>query len=748
MAAKPKPGRRRPKRRPLRLFLLAAAAALIAATALLILGAERKLSQLVVGGLGESFSTRVYSAAFPLDEQTPISPARLLERLERLGYRAGVPPLTAGQYLWQAPVLQLHLRGFAAPLPAQEPGIFQLTQSSEERWTLTGASRITLEPEVAAELSGPKKVRRDPASAEELPRPLKDAVIAAEDKRFLTHRGVDPRAIMRSAWHNAVGSDLHGGSTITQQLVKNLFLTPKRHWRRKLSEAALALYLELRYSKEKILTLYLNHIYFGQEGPVSVAGIKAAARFYFDKPLSELSLPDCALLAGLIRSPHRYNPRRDPAAAKQRRDFVLKRMQDEGMISAEQRQQASAAPLALAAAQKTRKDKNDNAYFLAEVVRQALPRFGEDALFRQGLSLYTTMDPLLQKAAQRALRLSKNQAALVALDPATGRVLALAGGRDYAESQFNRATQASRQPGSAFKPFLYGAALENGFTPASTLEDSKKAYKKGPKTWTPENYDGVYHGTTTVREALAHSMNAASLDLANKLGPKRVIEYARRLGIISPLEPSLALVLGVSEVNLLELTGAYAAFANGGFKVTPRLITSVSDAEGQVLEYTTLERDPVLKPADAFLMTSMLASVIKEGTARSLSALGWTRSSAGKTGTTNDGRDAWFIGYTRELLAGVWVGDDDHRSIKATGAKDAGPVWVSFMQEASAGPDRPFVQPQGLVTVKLDPASGYLARTGCPVKQDEVFVIGSEPVERCPLHVGGLKGWFKRLFGG
>jgi penicillin-binding protein 1B len=500
--------------------------------------------------------------------------------------------------------------------------------------------------------------------------------------------------------------------------------------------------LEARLSKERILSLYLNEIYMGQDGPMAVAGVKAAARFYFDKDLRRLDLGECAMLAGLIRSPYRYNPRRDPTAAVQRRDFVLRRMREEGSISAERLCGALTEPLAVTA--RPLRERRGPSYFVAEVIRQALPRYGEEAIFREGLSIHTTMDPLAQEAAQNAVRRLSSQAALVALSPQDGRVLALVGGRDFAESQFNRATQARRQPGSAFKPFLYGAALEKGYTPASLIDDRPKTYPGAAGPWRPRNYDGVYMGTTTLRNALAHSLNAAALDLANQIGPAATAEFARRMGIGSPLENSLALALGASEVSLLELTASYAPFSNGGFRVEPRLIDEVADAQGEVLEFDVGKRESVLAPAQAYLLTSLLESVVQEGTAQDLSRLGFARPCAGKTGTTENGRDAWFVGYTPQLLAGVWVGDDRNRPLKLTGAKDALPVWAAFMKTASEGPATPFTRPQGLVTVTIDPASGLRARAGCPQRQGEVFLAGTEPTAECPLHPGGVWGWLQK----
>lgn len=420
------------------------------------------------------------------------------------------------------------------------------------------------------------------------------------------------------------------------------------------------------------------------------------------------------------------------------------------MITAGERTAAGAEPLNLAELP-YRPEKSDNDYFTAEVVLRLMLRYDEDEVFRYGLSVYTTLDTELQTAASEAVRRARYDAALVAIEPDSGSVLALAGGKDYGFSQFNRATQAKRQPGSAFKPFVYGAALEAGFTPATLLKDAPRRYRNpGGVRWDPRNYGGVYYGASTLRLALARSLNSATLDLAERVGPAGIIAFAARLGINSPLENSLAVALGASEVELLELTAAYAPFANGGFRVEPALITAVEDARGSVLEYGIRERVQVIQPALAALMTSLLESVVREGTAVVLGRdHGWVRPAAGKTGTTTGGRDAWFIGYTPGLLAGVWAGDDLNRAVGVAGSGDALPLWAAFMKTALAGrPAEEFTRPaEGLIPEKIDPASGLLAVAGCPERRTELFLAGTEPVKKCPLHSRGVKGWFKRLFG-
>lgn len=745
------------RRRPFGPLWLWAAAILLALTGLGALWfaaqAERKLSTLVLGGLGESFSTRIWSAPFAVKNGARAEAPRLIERLDRLGYRRTEAHPLKGEYRWAPPEMTVYLRGHRIPGSEQAEGAFVLRRSDDAGWLLFDGlggtvPELRLEPELVVELAGEKSQRREPAEWEQIPASLRDAVISTEDKRFWSHHGLDPRAMARATLANLRGRDLQGASTITQQLSKNLFLSPRRTFRRKLSEAALSIYLELRLDKQRILTLYLNHIYLGQDGSASVMGVRSAARHYFSKEVSDLTLPESALIAGVIRGPGVYNPFRDPKAAKARRDFVLRRMREEDKISALELDAALEEPLAVKSplAQDRRDGTHtESAYYAAEVVRQLLPRYGGDSLYRHGLSIHTAMDPVLQSLARKALSKSKHQAALAAIDPRDGSVLALIGGRSFGESQFNRATQAQRQPGSAFKPFVFAAALGINLTPATVLRDKPKTWA-GHKDWSPANYEGVYHGTATMRQALTKSLNAATLDLAERVGIRRVQATARACGITSPMRDDLGLALGASEVGLLELVSAYSPFAHGGIRPEPRLVTSVVDSDGVVFEAAAPSITVALDPATAFLMNSMLESVTREGTARGLKALGVTFPAAGKTGTTNDGRDAWFVGYTSALLAGVWVGDDQNRPLKLTGGKNALPLWAAFMKEAAA--DRPgeaFPRPETVLEVIICPESGMVARSGCPGKRSELFLAGTEPRSDCALHRGGIVGWLQRM---
>lgn len=728
------------------------AAAVLLGSFLVVLYGLYRLSHMPPEKLEERFPARIYSGSFVVTPGAPVSAEGLETRLMRLGYVSTEdPPQAPGRYLRGGGDFEIHLRGFPQSLwPAPQRRV-ELSLDRKGRARCDGP--FWLEPELLAELRAPEGIQREAVRFEELPDHLVHAVVSVEDRRFFDHWGVDLLALGRATLANLrAGRAVQGGSTITQQVVKNLFLVPRKALWRKAAELVLALYLETRYSKGEILTLYLNQSYWGQSGRVSIAGVKAAARFYFDKSLFQLTVSESALLAGLLRSPLRYNPFRDPQAALERRNFVLRAMHRSGRLEPSLYQQAVREELRMNPSPHPPTGKAD--YFVAEVTQELLERYPDDVVLRRGISVYTTLDPLLQEIAQAAAvsSTSGGQAALVSLDPHSGAVLALVGGKSFTRSQFNRATQARRQPGSAFKPFVYGAALrsraEDGrpFTAASLLLDEPRKYPTPQGPWSPENYDGVYHGTATFRRALAFSMNSATVGLAKSVGPRAVAEYARMLGIHSPLRLELGLALGASEVTLLELTAAYAAFANGGRAVWPYLIEAVVDREGEVLQRRQPQTEQALRPGEAYLMTSLLEGVVRDGTAKSLVAMGFARPAAGKTGTSSDGRDAWFIGYTPGLLTGVWVGEDRPVSLQVTGASAALPIWASVMRQALAGrPEEAFEIPEDVGWIKVDPANGLRAVSGCPNAVRELFLTGAPPPGFCPLHPGGVKGWFQRF---
>lgn len=757
------------KGRALRGPLLAVGAAAAAAAALAagaFVYAERSLAPLVSGDLSPAYTTRVYAAPKVLRVGEPMSAPELAARLGRLGYAPGIPD-RPGLYRSERPSsgtarTEVFLRDFEHPFLRATPRrvVVEVEEGRLSALRLADGAPLVeacLEPEALYEVSKAGRVRRRPLKPGEAPAWMLDAVVSTEDRRFREHRGVDPRGILRAAVKNVRGGRLaEGGSTLTQQLAKNLFLTPRRTLRRKLVEAALALYLDARYSKDEILRLYLDTVYFGQDGPVGVFGLSAAAKHLFDKSPSELTLAECATLAGMLASPGRFDPRRDPEASVERRRVVLAAMRRDGRVTPAEERAAGVAELRLAGGAAARPRAAD--YFLAYVERLLAERHPEAHLMARGVTIHTTIDPWLQDAARRALTKAKHQAALVALDPADGSVRALVGGKDYATAPFDRATRALRQPGSAFKPLLYAAALTDpdggvpDFTAASLLEDAPRSWDVPQGTWTPKNYDGVYRGTVTVRAALAGSYNAAAVDLAAQVGVARVTRLARRLGVTGELRPELGLALGASEVTLLELTGAYVPFANGGRSIEPHAVEAVLDAEGLVLEARAGTSDRVFSEAEAALMTDLLREPVRSGTAKGLAKWGMAGAAAGKTGTTDDGRDAWFIGYTPWLVAGVWTGEDKPRPLPQTGASAAMPVWAEFMTAAlppdlrAPGAPDPWPRPEGLVTAEVDPASGLLAHDGCPLRASELFLEGTKPSADCPLHKKSVLGRLKDLF--
>ncbi len=584
----------------------------------------------------------------------------------------------------------------------------------------------------------------------EIPSPLRDAVIAIEDARFYSHFGVDLRGIARAAYENFRRNRIvEGGSTITQQLAKVLFLTPDRSFERKVKEALLALELEKRYSKDRLLEIYLNQIYLGH----GAYGVEAAARTYFGASVQELTLSQAALLAALPRAPGNYSPFEHPDVARRRRAVVLTRMVEQGYITPEQAKRANAAPLGLVAPERRR---GTGQYFL-EYLQQGLEaKFGSDMVFKGGLSVYTTLNPVMQRSAEQALReglraLAARQAAKVAgkgapappvpegavlvIEPQTGYIKTLVGGSDFARSEFNRAVHARRQPGSAFKPFVYLAALEAGRTPADLLDDSPLSYTFGGKTWAPENYDGKFRGQITLQQALEESVNVPTIRLAEQVGVNRVIDAAKRLGIQSTLQPNLALALGASDVTLLELTAAYAALANQGARMEPIAIRYVTDGQGRLVEENIPQGRDAVSPAVAYVLTQMLRGAVERGTAAGARVLG--RPIAGKTGTTNDFSNAWFVGYTPSVTVAVWVGHDRLRSLghDETGARAALPIWIALMREILKDkPVEDFTPPDNVLLARVDMTTGFLATPNCPKPVVMAFVAGTEPTRFCPVH--------------
>ena len=719
----------------------------------------------------------IYAAGQLLAPGLSIEAADLPGTLRRLGYReTQSSPAAPGQFHRGPNLWELHLRARDDPR-ASRPAlpVRLLVDGDRIRELITVAGEpleeIELEPETLIGLGGAGNRLRQPVPLTAVPKHLVQAVLAAEDHRFFEHDGVDARAVARALWVNLRrGEVAQGGSTLTQQLVKNLVLTPKRTWGRKAREVALALALERRYSKDEILSAYLNGIYLGQHGGFAVYGFGAAARSFFGKDVERLTLGEAATLAGIIRAPNTYSPVQHPERARERRNLVLRRMRDLRMLDDKTLAQATKERLVVQHRTAVTALGPYFADFVRAQVEQVQPA---DEASTGGLRIYTTLNPVLQRAAEaalvrgidrlegqyRALRrrdsAARLQGAIVALDVRTGEIRAMVGGRDYVQSQFNRVTQARRQPGSAFKPFVYLAALGQGprgeppqFTPASLLEDRPLTIGAGRNAWTPRNYENRYEGTVTVRRALEQSLNAATVWMADAIGYDAVVHAAREAGFTSPMEPVPALVLGSFEVTPIELASAYATLASGGDRIRPTALRAVVDREGDVTE-PPADRSPGPRPDEAFLITHLLRGVIDRGTGASARALGVEGPVAGKTGTTNEGRDAWFVGYTPRLVALVWIGFDQRDVLRLSGAQAALPIWADFMRTALGVVPAPPPEPPPSITFRdVDAANGKLATVWCPVVIREAFLASTEPRESCPDHTPGtaVRSFFQRLF--
>jgi 1A family penicillin-binding protein len=569
-----------------------------------------------------------------------------------------------------------------------------------------------------------------------IPAFLQRAVVAVEDARFYEHGGIDIRGIARALVKDVVKRKLvEGGSTITQQLVKNKYLSGEKTIDRKVQEGLMALEFENKYSKKQILEMYFNEIYYGH----GAWGIAQAARLYFDKSPEELTDGECALLAGVPKNPGRYNPLGEPAKVAGRRDVVLKRMADLKMITPRQKQK-------LRAQRVTYTPPAQAPYYLAHVRNKLVERYGPGIIEQGGLEVVAALDLNLQKQAEQALRdgvqrLSPQlQGALVCLDPATGDLVAAVGSVDFAQSPYDRAFAARRQPGSAIKPFVYAAALEKGVTAGDIWDDTPVAYNRGNnELWQPQNYDGKYQGELSLRQALASSNNVIAVKLLDAIGIPYFTDFTGKLGL--PLRPQngLALALGTEEVTLSDLVLAYAPLASGGTRPEVRTIIRVYDRQRQTWTENPPAVTPVLAPATAFVTTQLLKDVMVSGTAKNLKKFSQQRPAAGKTGTTDDYRDAWFIGYTPQLVTGIWVGYDKPKpgGKGFTGGVVAAPIWERFMRPALAtAPVVDFVQPDTVVAVAIDPVTGYRATPACPHPRDEFYIVGTQPTAYCPKHGG------------
>jgi len=721
-------------------------------------------------------ATFIYAAGQPLAPGVHVQRVGLPATLARLGYaETRATPPSPGLFRRSAGTWEIYLRAgedaaALVRLQVVDDRIAKLTRAGQD------VASVTLEPEVLASATDRPGEDHKPVRIEETPRVLINAVLAAEDHRFFEHGGLDVRALLRAAWANLrAGRVKEGGSTITQQLVKVRLLSPQRTFFRKLREAWLAAVVESRYSKERILEAYLNEIYLGQRGPIAIRGVGSASRAYFGKEVHQLTTAEAALIAAIIRGPNIYSPAVDPDRAREHRNVVLAQMRDLKMITSDEFERARRAPVQV----RSLASPGQSAPYFVDYVRQELEQRFEGISRVRGVRIATTLDLSLQRFAEAAAvrgldRLESSlppgyrrdparrlQVAVLVVEPATGEIRALVGGRDYLASQFNRVTSARRQPGSAFKPIVFLAALRAGdgapfFTPASRVEDLPITLEFNGEPWSPRNYDDRYEGIVTVRQALEQSLNSATVRIAQTVGLPNVIETARALGLSGQLAPVPAMALGAFEVTPLALARAYLPLANGGIRpAAVSGIRTVQFGDDEVKPAAAEESARVVSPAEAWLLTSLLKGVVTSGTASAVRASGLPDVVAGKTGTTNDGRDAWFVGYSPRLLALVWVGFDNGEPHGMSGAKAALPIWLDFMKQAlDAYPQKTdFETPAGISFADIDATNGKRAARACPVIVREAFLTGTEP-PLCDRHRGvidhvldgwnRLTDWFRR----
>ena len=600
--------------------------------------------------------------------------------------------------------------------------------------------------------------KREVISLDRVPNHLIQAFVAGEDARFFQHKGLDYLAILRALFRNIFSGEIvQGGSTITQQVVKSLLLSPEKSFARKIREAILAYKIEKYLTKEEILFLYLNQIYLGH----GAYGVAAAAESYFGKKVEELNIAESALLAGLPQAPNKNSPYQHPQQAKKRQVYILNRMADEGFISSSEVIKATQAPYMIRSKEKPSIEKAP--HFIEYIRRHIEEKYGKDALYKNGLQVFTTVNLYFQRTAQEAMEsglkeIDKREkypsadmpftpeGALICFNLETGYVEAMVGGRDFKKSQFNRAVQARRQTGSAFKPIIYASALDKGYTPASIVVDAPIVFEWGNQKWKPKNFEGKYLGPTTLRNALTHSINVVTVKIAKDIGVDYIRDYAKKLGISSPLYRELSMALGSSSVSLYELTKAYAVFANQGRSFKPTFIKKILDRDGNLLEenlpsfYFGEElnaEEQVIAPQTAYLITYLLQGVVQHGTGWRARSLG--RPVAAKTGTTDQFMDAWFIGYTPQWITGIWVGFDEERSLgeNETGARAASPIWVTFMSKILKDkPMKDFPVPEGVEFMKIDPQTGQVSsgREGIL----ECFREGTGPTQKTtsPIKTG------------
>ncbi len=704
-------------------------------------------SQIIDARLASGYLTSrpgLYAAPRVLQSGQKLSREKLVTVLRRAGYvESNASDVWSGSFVVDGSAVEIR----PGPSRKRQPKVVRVLFENDEIAEVRGddvlLESFALEPEILSNDLSSKGGKREVLSFSEIPHVLVHAILAIEDRRFFDHSGVDVGGLTRALLRNVGDERLaQGGSTITQQLVKNTYLSPEKTLDRKYAEAMLSVALERRLSKNDIFALYCNEIYLGQRGAVAVRGVKDAAKVFFGKELRDLTLAEAATLAGMIQSPARYSPVRHAGAAGTRRNAVLAGMQRNGWISMDQYTAASSEPVVVAPSGGV--ENSLAPYFVDYVNRLAESELDTSA---SGQRIYTTIDLELQDAAEQALKRQldrldtlyadrnvRPQAALVALEPHTGKILAMVGGRNYADSQLNRTTDAMRQPGSTFKPFVYSAALEDGMSPLQMFMDAPREFVYDrDKIYRPANYGGGYSmREVTMRTGLVRSLNVVTVDIALRTGLARTSNLATRFGLPKP-ERYPALALGTEEVTPLQLASAYAAFVNEGRRVEAKAITSVG--EPPAAHAMSPAMDQVVSPATAYMITNMLAGVIERGTARKARGAVPGTAIAGKTGTSRDG---WFVGYSPNLVCVVWIGFDDNKQLGLTGAEAALPAWVDFMKDAIAlRPDlggANFECPEGIKFVEIDSGTGLRSTVTCPLRELIAVTERMSPNLECYLH--------------
>jgi penicillin-binding protein 1B len=706
-----------------------------------------------------ALTSAIYSAPFGVTAGDQIRPLHLIERLERLSYSQVPQALHPGEYSMQPGAMAIYVREFRVGDRGYPATLVHLSFDGDR---VTGVAdsfgvalpQATLEPEVIGRLLADAPAERVEVSLNEVPPYLIKGLLATEDRFFYYHFGFDPIRIIEAAI-----IDLHshrlsqGASTLTQQLARTFIEQHTRSFNRKIRELAIALVLEMRLSKNEILERYINDVWMGEYQGSPIYGMPLAARYFFNKDVRQVTPAEAAILIGMIQAPSTDDPRRHPEAARQRRDTVLGLMRRADALDQAGYEAAVAEPVVTAPAPQLRRAPYFTDYVTAQVSK--LPDVSGKLA---GLRVYTTLDPELEETGREAVvenldRLEKLhphlrrrtperrlEGSLVAIDPRSGAIVAMVGGRDYSTSQFNRVASAERQPGSAFKPIVYLTALDPALSPlndpvtlASILPDRPMSFGG----WTPADYEGSYAGDVTIAEALAKSLNVPTAYLGSLLGPPAMIRTAHLIGIQETLPNYLPISIGAGELTLLELAGAYGAFADGGVVRTPYAIEAVVDSHGSVIYQHSPRPQRLMSHAVAYLMTGALMGVLQYGTGASAARMGLDFPAAGKTGTTEDYRDAYFIGYTRQVVCGVWVGFDQPQDIGLTGAQAALPAWVQFMRESVSQPQLGFgPPPPGITMATIDPTTGGLATPSCPRVATLPFLSGTEPTQLCRLHSG------------